>query len=704
MTLLLIRETRRLRLLTWLTTWRTISLGVAATVTPTMSAWSQPPSRDTLAIVQTVMRAEEQFLRAWRTAWLKSDWDAWTALDRSTPRNTNPRYAPEGMQQLWCVYAWKPPVGVESPTRRSRMIPSGTAAVPTLLCPSWVVDPLHTNDASTVLDSALSPARRDSIALQRDSILALIDRAAERLPGDRFLLGQRIRFRVDQAYRDHRRLDEALALAQGCTIDAWWCASLEGFVHARGGRLDSASAAFARARRAAPETLRCQLDNVVSLVDRRVAPLEADTVRTWDCREHAAFAERLWWLSDPLWSDSINERRVEHDVRTVALLLSAALRTSERFDWTSEADADAAAQLVTRYGWPAIMHWSRLVQSRRVGSREIRFVHGRDPITAAPSPPFTTQEYAVNRIRVTPSWAALLHPFRATTGDWELTAPADVPFREWWPPEHFRRERPLVALSDWQLGVWRRGDSVLVAAATAPPRAWHESSRVSAALVASTAPSTFVRVAEGQTTRNEPIRMSGRRAADAALLSLELCSVSAGDGDARVRFALPYDSSLFAPPARVAISSPVLLMTTSRTLPETAEEIVPLLLPGTVVTEDKSVGLYWETYGLQETDSVETTLQVERLDARGVFERIGVLFSGGRSDLAGTQIRWWTPRPGASIPSAQGDPASFGRSLAINLSDLRPGQYAITVSVRAADGRSASAYRLFTLGSTAPVQ
>jgi hypothetical protein len=211
-----------------------------------------------------------------------------------------------------------------------------------------------------------------------------------------------------------------------------------------------------------------------------------------------------------------------------------------------------------------------------------------------------------------------------------------------------------------------------------------------------------VRVAEGQTKRNEPIRLSGRRAADDALLSLELRSVSAGDGDARVRFALPYDSSLFAPPTRVAISSPVLLMPAPSTLPETADEIVPLLLPGTAVTDGRRVGLYWETYGLGETDSVETTLHVERLYARGVFERIGVLFGGGRSDLAGTQIRWWTPRPGAVILSTSGEPAGFGRSLAIELRDLRPGQYGITVSVRAADGRSASAYRLFTLGSTAP--
>ncbi len=701
----------------WLRRTAALLLGVSA---QSQAANAQLSPVDSSPAIRQVLAAETEFLSAWRVAWLETERAKWQALQERVPRHRNPRYSDEGQRFNRCAYAWKPPLGMDRPDRLHSYIPAPMPDRFSHICPQWVVDVPPDPDASVVLDSALFDEKRVSIAAQRDSLLSLMRRVAQQVPHSVWLLGQRVRLLVDQGYRSAAYLQEAVAVARACGGDAWWCASLEGYAWSRIPQLDSASAAFARARTVASDAMRCQSDDALVLMERRSAPREALTAaRDTTCVARANRTARFWWLSDPLWSDSVNERRVEHDARTVRLVLAAALPKSEQFDWVpkhpehTRQQVGAVVQLVTRYGWPSKMFWRGENERRREGSaangRTAEYIEGVTPLAEALSPPGTTQEYTRNRLRVTPSWPALLNPLRATAADWEFSAPPEDSAKFWWPGEHFVRDRPLIALEAWQVQQWRRGDSVLVVAAVERPMAWLDmvarnerpAFRVTGDLIVSAGPDRATPIAHIDDGDSDVLRFAGTTSRDSTVLSIELRAAPAKVGDARARFGLGVDAALWPAEARtLGVSAPALLqLPVSGDLPQTAPDIAPLLRSGTTLRDVTHIGLYWETYGAEAIESVETELHVERLSTRGIFERITVALGGSERPMEGTRIRWREADAGTRLDDTGSGNNVYGRALAVNIDALQPGDYAVTVTLRAADGRQGSAYRLFRVAS-----
>lgn len=667
---------------------------------------ARPPHNraDSAQIVQRAREATTAFLRMWRHAWLRSDYAQWTALERSMPRSDNPRYSSLGSYQHWCNFAWKPPVGRNTPERQSHLIPTATAPLPSLICPTWSINPRYDADASVVIDSALTTEERRAVVAARDSLLTELRTAVSQLPGDGWLRGQYIRFLVDQGFHDTRYHAEALSAAQSCRRDLWWCGMLAGYVHARQGRLAEAGAAFTQARDAAPEAIRCQVDNVVGLVDRRVVP--RGVTLPGSCAEHAAFARTLWWLADPFWSDALNERQIEHDVRTTRLLLAASLPVSEHFDWSPSDPTDAVGQLVTRYGWPSTMHWSTIVQSRKTGpptsTAGVRFQTGKDPIEQAPSPPLTTQEYTMGRVHLIPAWIALIDPLRAPASAWQLQAPSESEAWNWWPFEHATLPRPLHAVTEWQVQQWRRADHARLAIATQMPSlrpalAPRPSDSLTANLIAAATPLAVRPIDARRTSALQPVVLAGALAFDSSVVSLELRMDAQRGVDARLRLGLTAEPPLATLAAgQVAMAQPALLAPhTSSSL--SLDSIEARLLPSTTLRAQSVVGLYFESYGFAADDSVQYTLEVERLNRPGVFERISVALGGGRGEASGTRIQWTDTRPGELLSASSQAPSVHGRYLTLSTAGLRPGDYALTVSMRSTRGAHASRSRLFQI-------
>lgn len=628
---------------------------------------ARPPHNraDSAQIVQRAREATTAFLRMWRHAWLRSDYAQWTALERSMPRSDNPRYSSLGSYQHWCNFAWKPPVGRNTPERQSHLIPTATAPLPSLICPTWSINPRYDADASEVIDSALTTEERRAVVAARDSLLTELRTAVSQLPGDGWLRGQYIRFLVDQGFHDTRYHAEALSAAQSCRHDLWWCGMLAGYVHARQGRLAESGAAFTQARDAAPEAIRCQVDNVVGLVDRRVVP--RGFTLPGSCAEHAAFARTLWWLADPFWSDALNERQIEHDVRTTRLLLAASLPVSEHFDWSPSDPTDAVGQLVTRYGWPSTMHWSTIVQSRKTGpptsTASVRFETGKDPIEQAPS-----EGEAWN----------------------------------WWPFEHATLPRPLHAVTEWQVQQWRRADHARLAIATQMPSlrpalAPRSSDSLTASLIAAASPLAVRPIDARRTSALQPVVLAGALAFDSSVVSLELRMDAQRGVDARLRLGLTAEPPLATlAVGQVAMAQPALLAPHSSSS-VSMDSIEAHLLPSTTVLAQSVVGLYFESYGFAADDSVQYTLQVERLNRRGVFERVSVALGGGRGDASGNRIQWTDTRPGELLSASSQAPSVHGRYLTLSTAGLRPGDYALTVSMRSTRGAHASRSRLFQI-------
>ncbi len=581
------------------------------------------------------------------------------------PRSDNPRYSSLGSYQHWCNFAWKPPVARNTPERQSHLIPTATAPLPSLICPTWSINPRYDADASVVIDSALTTEERRAVVAARDSLLTELRTAVSQLPGDGWLRAQYIRFLVDQGFHDTRYHAEALSAAQSCRRDLWWCGMLAGYVHARQGRLAEAGAAFTQARDAAPEAIRCQVDNVVGLVDRRVVP--RGVTLPGSCAEHAAFARTLWWLADPFWSDALNERQIEHDVRTTRLLLAASLPVSEHFDWSPSDPTDAVGQLVTRYGWPSTMHWSTIVQSRKTGpptsTASVRFETGKDPIEQAPS-----EGEAWN----------------------------------WWPFEHATLPRPLHAVTEWQVQQWRRADHARLAIATQMPSlrpalAPRSSDSLTASLIAAASPLAVRPIDARRTSALQPVVLAGALAFDSSVVSLELRMDAQRGVDARLRLGLTAEPPLATlAVGQVAMAQPALLAPHSSSS-VSMDSIEAHLLPSTTVLAQSVVGLYFESYGFAADDSVQYTLQVERLNRRGVFERVSVALGGGRGDASGNRIQWTDTRPGELLSASSQAPSVHGRYLTLSTAGLRPGDYALTVSMRSTRGAHASRSRLFQI-------
>ena len=687
-----------------------LAIGVARSAHAQGDARIATSPVDSSAILRSVIQTEDVFLKEWRTAWLSSDLEQWTTLETTYAGRLNPRQSQMILSGRYCGRWGGLPRTIGSDVRVYRLIPSKMSLWNGLICPGWLVDDPPYPDASVVLDSALTTERRPRISKLRDELITSIADASARLRGDQWLVGQHVRFLVDQAYGDSEYFRRALQATDNCVGEKWWCSYLRGFVFARSKQLDSAQAAFDVAVRSAPDSIRCSSDNILTLLDPIAVPAEVSLPRT--CSEHRVFADRYWWLADPFWGDSTNERWIEHHARAVSLLLVASLPKGETFDWKGlHAPADAIAQLAIRYGWPSRMLWSAYRQGRtgppdkRFGQadEDTNFLPGRDPVEKAPSPPITTQEYSTDRLHFGASWGAVMEPLRASSSDWEVCPPVPERAREWWPTELVQWSRAFSPISSWQLQQWRRVDSVRVGFATQFPSDAAASSRnaahVRTTIAGARSPTATHVIASALHTAADPVRVGGTLPFDSLVLSVEQRGQFGLPSDARVRFALVREPSLSELAGNVALSSPALLdPEQARANPPLSElDALALMLPSTNLANPNAVGLYWESYGFADRDTVEVELDVQRLDSPGVFERIAIVLGADR-ELAGTRVKWTDVRPGIQVSSSATTPKIHSRYLTLSTAGLKNGEYSVIVTVRKTDRtRSASAFRMFSI-------
>jgi hypothetical protein len=106
-------------------------------------------------------------------------------------------------------------------------------------------------------------------------------------------------------------------------------------------------------------------------------------------------------------------------------------------------------------------------------------------------------------------------------------------------------------------------------------------------------------------------------------------------------------------------------------------------LGSTRITGDEAIGLFWEVYGLGESNGIDVSLTVRREDA-GILRRLG------------QALRLVAARDGPSVRwEEEGIDEIAGRTLRLDLSGLDPGDYVLEIEVRTPDGREAGASRSF---------
>jgi hypothetical protein len=485
-------------------------------------------------------------------------------------------------------------------------------------------------------DKDSAPPEPARIRAARGRLLAALDDAGTTLPGDEWIVGQRVRYLLE----DSQPASAALVTTQ-CRAALWWCETLAGFVRHVAGDFAAADSTFSAALADMPADERCRWSELSPLLEGELA----GRYRRLDCDARAAFESRWWWLAQPLYSRAGNDRRTEHLARLVMVRIQEGRRTPFGY-W-----ADDLRDVLLRYGWPT--WWTRDPPTSPLLIESEPRITGHDP-----SPAF----------RFTPGTHALDDPVAAKPEDWSLDAPGA---RERYAPPYAAAFTGL----EHQEAVFRRGDSCLVVAA--PELAGDT-------LFAGRAVSVALTLAADEhvlvTARDSGVADAPRAVAAAApcrpyLLSLEAVAPRERHV-ARARYGVTLKPRTLAHPA----ISDLLLFDPPDSLPATLDAVRPRAYGSARVSADRKLGVFWEVYGVDPAGGpIAVSLRLAR-QGTGLLRRI-LGIAGRHHDV---RLDWQDVTQDSSVAP---------RALAVDLAGLAPGRYVIELGVTPPGGRTLTARR-----------
>jgi hypothetical protein len=478
------------------------------------------------------------------------------------------------------------------------------------------------------------PPEPESITRKRGELLATLDSLGAQHPGDEWLAGMRVYYRIDG-----KNSASADSVARDCGATRWWCLTLVGYADHVLGESAAAESAFVAALDSMPPDEACRWRDMTVL-------LSGDTRSRYEkesCPERRAFEDRYWLLSRPRLGAGGNEWRTEFYVRKLQARLAQHSANPQPGSWGRDAE-----ELLLRFGWPVA--WSR-EQSGATMISEPNIV-GHDPV---PSFNFAPVEEMFDSLA------------SAQDDAWDLRAKdAEARFA----PRGVRR----VSHVGMQLARFRRGDSILVVSAfSVDDDSLYEPTST---VLAVTLPDGSTRVAEA----------SG--SAGTAALMLESPPVLAGvEVEDSSTATLARSRALFRPPGRdsgLAVSD-LLLFRVAHGAPESLTAALDLAVPGDTMSREKPIGIYWESYGVAEQgEALDVSVTVERIDhswLRGVRQRLRM-----EDPDSPLKLRWSDARP-----AAPGEPLS--RAITLDLGNLDAGKYRISLALTRADGTEARSAR-----------
>jgi hypothetical protein len=485
------------------------------------------------------------------------------------------------------------------------------------------------------------PLEPPPVRAGRDTLLAVLARAAAAAPGDTWVAGQRVRYLVEAG-----RAADAVRAARGCQAARWWCLALDGYALHFAGDIPAAERAFSAALEDMPPAERREWDSYNPLL----VDGDARDLRRMSPSQRASTERTLWWLADPFWMDPGNNRRTEHYSRLVADRFQDRARTTEGLFW-----ADDLREILVRWGQPS--GWERI--RPRFGQQ---------------APAGVITHYAPS-FEFMPTLAMVRAPFAIKASDWKPDARGA--HSSYAPP----RVRHFANLP-FQVAVFPRGANAEVVAAFAMKTdSLPVDPTLDAGVVLMRAPDApalarieRVRGARGVLRLNAP--------ADSTVLSLE-ARESTTQRAARARFAL----DLRRPLSNGVGISDVLLLEGSEQRPGSLDEAAPLARGSTRFRPGDRLALYWEVYGLgSSSDSVTFSLALARRSPGAVQRAVESI--GLSRAVTPVRMRWEEEvAPGGVL----------GRSLAIALPGVPPGAYVLEVGVKTRAGATATSFREITV-------
>ena len=487
----------------------------------------------------------------------------------------------------------------------------------------------------------------------RVDLLAGLDSLAALVPGDHWILGQRIRYLVEAG-----RLEDAEAVTRRCGLPGRWrCNAYLGYVLHHQTDFVQSEAVFRRALAEMPADVREDWTSPVPVLGREL--------RRWVATQpdSATALARLWTLADPLFLAEGNDRWTGHMSRWSYAMSAERAANPYDLNWGKD-----FTEVSVRYGWPIAWErsWPRVGQTRSS-------VTGRDLPTAFRAfPPREVldrgppgEEPVIWEEQEDHPRASYLPPYLDSLGE------LDAQVGRFWRPGH------VVVVA-----AWRAPDVATADAGHGPSGADSPPDPVLSGLFVEQGGAL---VAEVRTVV-EPggtVRLSARVPwADWGVLSLETWTPdlrSANRHRAGMGFPqLPHD--LFA------LSDLVFLESGAE--PSNVEELAGALRPGSEIDAGETLGVALEIYGLgSRREIVQFSARVEG-SGEGFLRRMG-----RRLGLVGppdqVSIEWLEEGPE--------NPEPLFKMLQVDLSGLDPGEYALVVEVTVEGRPVLKAQRSFTV-------
>ena len=470
------------------------------------------------------------------------------------------------------------------------------------------------------------PDEGKDIIRARGQLLRDLEKASDALPGDDWIIGQRIRYLLE----GHDT--SAVAVARGCRATKWWCDALLGLsLHVRGDFV-AADSAFGAALEGMPTPMRCHWNNLSPLLDDDVR----GTYHKMSCAQREAADARIWWVADPLFMVPGNERRTEHYSRVLHTLLQENSVNTYGSSWGGD-----LAELVLRFGWAE--KWTQ-EPSRSMYPEAQASVTGHE---REPGYHFFLTQRPPDSLALIADSVFDIYQF---------------PPREQYAPTY---ARGFVRL-DAQVARFRRGDSTrVVAAFDVGADTIFGKTKFTAALIAmgdeATSPSKTA--VDDSPTRNVLTVSSPWKE---QLIGVELLAKdSAAAARWRSGFAeIPLDSG------GISVSD-ILFVDGAPSLPADLKEATERAHGGTRFRRNTRIGLFWELYGKTPLDSaLPISLTIQPIE-EGLFRRtFRALHIAPK--LSPLNIRW-QENGAAGVLSA--------RSIVLDLSMVPAGKYSVKLEV-----------------------
>ena len=495
-------------------------------------------------------------------------------------------------------------------------------------------------------DDAEHPEEPARIGQLRDALLSRFAAFAATSPGDRWIVGQRVRYLVEAG-----RFPEAVAAARECRASASWCASLGALALHASGDVRAADSAVTAALDAMSEDERCAAIDIEPLLDGRLRSRYHDAT----CAVRDTLATRWWWLAQPLYVTQGNPLRAELFARRTLARLAAESRSA--YGLAPGRDLEA---MVLRYGWPVA--WGK--HTTNIG--------------------YTTADGGAVGFDAKPTLA--FGPSARAVEDVSSVDDDSYDLTDRHAPARFT-SAPVAAIGSLRrhVSTFRRGDSTLVVAAydadgdTAVATAKEPVSAL-VLLRDERTPSVIVRGGTGKhgvLTAIAPWRP--RLVAVEMLDSATRRSARARDGVAS-RDTVRY---------RVDLSDLLLFGASDSSTAFTLESVASQALATGRIRIGAKLGLFWEMYGLEANERVTATVGLVPAE-EGLLRRLAE-----RARLASPRtpvhLQW------SDAPEVRGSVG--GRALVIDLGDIPTGRYIVELSVNV-DGqplmRAASAIEVIS--------